>query len=103
MKSKEYKKCNIELVDKLENKITETMYERVYNRLQKSIKQKEKEYMKLEKMKSDVTSGKYEDIIKEYLSLEKPTSEFMKMLINRIEVHQNKEIDIYFNFGKLMK
>ena len=25
----------------------------------------------------------------------------MKVLINRIEVHQNKEIDIYFNFKKL--
>ena len=55
-------------------------------------------------MKNDVASNNDEDIkklIKEYLSLEKPTPELVKLLINRIEVHQNKEIDIYFNFSKL--
>ena len=40
-------------------------------------------------------------LIKEYLSLDKSTPELMKILINKIEVHQNKEIDIYFNFKKL--
>ena len=55
-------------------------------------------------MKSDMVGSNAEEIkklIKEYLSLEKPTPELMKLLINRIEVHQNKEIDIYFNFKKL--
>lgn len=55
-------------------------------------------------MKNDVASNNDEDIkklIKEYLSLEKSTPELMKLLINRIEVYQNKEIDIYFNFREL--
>ena len=91
-------------MDKIENKITETMYNRLYNKFQGDIKQKEKEYIELEKMKNDVEGSKNGDIrklIKEYLSLETPTPELMKLLINRIEVHQNKEIDIYFNFRKL--
>ena len=93
-------------IDKLENKIIEGMYGRLYNKFQEDIKQKEKEYMELEKMKNDVANNKDEDIkkiIHKYLSLENPTLELMKLLINRIEVHQNKEIDIYFNFGKLNK
>ena len=93
-------------IDKLENKIIEGMYDRLYNKFQEDIKQKEKEYMELEKMKNDVANNKDEDIkkiIHKYLSLENPTLELMKLLINRIEVHQNKEIDIYFNFGKLNK
>ena len=91
-------------MDKLENKITESMYDRLYNNLQEDIKQKENEYMELEKMKNDAAGSNDEEIkrlIKEYLSLEKPTPELMKLLINRIEVHQNKEIEIYYNFRKL--
>lgn len=91
-------------MDKLENKITEEMYERLYNKLQDDIKKKEKEYMEYEKLKNEVSGNNDEEIkklIKEYLSLKKPTPELMKVLINRIEVHQNKEIDIYFNFSKL--
>ena len=91
-------------MDKLENKITEAMYDRLYNKLQEDIRQKEKEYIELEKMRNDVAESNDEEIkklIKEYLSLDKSTPELMKILINKIEVHQNKEIDIYFNFKKL--
>ena len=41
------------------------------------------------------------DVIKEFLKLEKPTPELMKVIINRIEVHQNKQVDIKFNFKSL--
>lgn len=91
-------------MDKLENKITEAMYDRLYNKLQEDIKQKEKEYIELEKMKNDLAGSNEEEIkkiIKEYLLLEKPTPELMKLFINRIEIHQTKEIDIYFNFRRL--
>ena len=29
------------------------------------------------------------------------SKETMKVLINRIEVHQDKQVDLYFNFRKL--
>jgi len=91
-------------MDKLNNKLTEDMYERLYNKLQEEIKQKEKEYYELEDMKKSLVQEKEENIkavIKEFLSLKEPTPELMKMIINRIEVHQDKQIDIYFNFNKL--
>ena len=93
-------------MDKLNNKITEDMYERLYNKLQEDIKLKEKEYYELEKMKESLNEDNDDDIknvITDFLKLEKPTPELMKILINRIEVHQDKQIDIYFNFNKLNK
>ena len=46
-------------------------------------------------------SQEIEKVIKEFLSLEKPTPEIMKVIINRIEIHQDKQVDILFNFKKL--
>ena len=40
-------------------------------------------------------------MINDFLKLEKLTPEVMKVLINRIEIHQDKQVDIIFNFKKL--
>ena len=40
-------------------------------------------------------------VIKEFLSLKEPTPELMKVIINRIEIHQDKKVDVIFNFKKL--
>ena len=37
-------------------------------------------------------------IVKQFLSLKEPTPEVMKVIINRIEIHQDKQVDLYFNF-----
>lgn len=91
-------------IDKLNNKITEEMYSRVFDKLLQEINNKKEEYKELEDKKENVTQddGKdVEKIIDEFLKLKEPTPEIMKILINRIEIHQNKQIDIYFNFKKL--
>lgn len=91
-------------VDKLNKKISEEMYERLFNKLINQVKEKEKEYVELKNMKDDSSqddSEKIKKIVKEFLKLEKPTPEIMKVIINRIEIHQDKQIDIYFNFKKL--
>ena len=91
-------------VDKLNGKISEEMYGRLFNKLKGEIKHKEKEYMQL---KDEQEHNSYDDIEKikklvhYFLKLEKPTPEIMKVLINRIEVHQDKQVDIIFNFKKL--
>ena len=46
-------------------------------------------------------SKEIEKIVKEFLKLEEPTPEIMKVLIHKIEVHQDKQVDIVFNFKKL--
>ena len=91
-------------VDKLNEKISEEMYERLFNKLKGEIKHKEKEYMQL---KDEQENNSYDDIEKikkfvhDFLKLEKPTPEIMKVLINRIEIHQDKQVDIIFNFKML--
>ena len=91
-------------VDKLNGKISEEMYERLFNKLKGEIKQKEEEYIGL---KNEQENNSYDDIenikklVNDFLKLEKPTPEIMKVLINRIEIHQDKQVDIIFNFKKL--
>ena len=88
-------------VDKLNGKISEEMYERLFNKLKGEIKQKEEEYIGL---KNEQENNSYDDVdsikklVKDFLKFEKPTPEIMKVFINRIEVHQNRQVDIIFNF-----
>lgn len=91
-------------VDKLNGKVSEEMYERLFNKLISEVNQKEKEYSDLKNKKEDARqddSKEIEKIVKEFLKLEKPTPEIMKVIINKIEIHQDKQVDILFNFKKL--
>lgn len=91
-------------VDKLNGKVSEEMYERLFNKLIKEAQQKEKECNELNNKKEDTLqddSKKIEKIVKEFLKLEKPTPEIMKVIINKIEIHQDKQVDIIFNFKNL--
>ena len=90
-------------VDKLNNKISEEMYERLFSKLKNEIKQKEKEYMETKQQKEakQDDTEKIKSIVQDFLSLNKPTSEIMKVIINRIEIHQDKQVDLYFNFKQL--
>ena len=88
-------------VDKLNNKISEEMYERLLKKFKDEINQKENEYIEIkqqrEKSKQDDTE-KIKSIVQGFLSVKEPTPEFMKVIINRIEIHQDKQVDLYFNF-----
>ena len=41
------------------------------------------------------------NIVKEFLELRAPSLEVMRVIINRIEIHQDKQVDIVFNFKKI--
>ena len=91
-------------VDKLSGKISEQIFERVLNKLTDDSKQKEQEDADIKEMQENAGMDEKDnvnDLIKEFLKLEKPTPELMKVIINRIEVHQNKQVDIKFNFKSL--
>ena len=91
-------------VDKLNGKISEEMYERLFNKLKGEIKQKEEEYIGVINEQENHSDNDIENIKKlvhDFLKLEKPTPEIMRMLINKIEIHQDKQVDLYFNFRKL--
>ena len=91
-------------IDKLNGKINEEMYERLFNKLKGEIKQKEEKYIGLkneQKNNSNDDIEKIRKLLNNFLKLEKPTPEIMKVLINRIEIRQDKQVDIIFNFKKL--
>ena len=88
-------------VDKLNGKISEEMYERLFRKLKDKIKQKEEEYIGLKNEKENNSDNDIEKLVNDFLKIEKPTPEIMKVLINRIEIHQDKQVDIIFNFKKL--
>jgi len=54
-----------------------------------------------EKNKKEDDSKEIEKIVREFLKLERPTPEIMKVIIHKIEIHQNKQVDIIFNFKRL--
>ena len=91
-------------VDKLNNKISEEMYERLLEKFRDEIRQKEDEYIEIKQQKEDAKQDdteKIKSVVQDYLSLSKPTSEIMKVIVNRIEIHQDKQVDLYFNFKQL--
>ena len=91
-------------IDKLEGKVSEDMYNRLFEKLTEDISNKQKEYAELKNKKENTKeedAEKLKNTIKEFLKLSEPTPEIMRTIINRIEVHQDKQIDIIFNFKKL--
>ncbi len=91
-------------VDKLNNKISEEMYNRLFCKFINEVSQKENEYKEIKSKKEDDVkddSINIEKIVEEFIKLEKPTPEMMKVIINRIEIHQDKQVDIVFNFKGL--
>ena len=89
--------------DKLNGKISEEMYNRLFKKLNNDIKDKERKYNDTRKLaeKYQDDNRDIEKIVKEFLNMEKPTPELMRVLINRIEIHQDKQVDLVFNFNKL--
>ena len=88
-------------VDKLNNKISEEMYERLFKKLKCDIKCKKNEYIKIKEIQKNSKKDNGENVkkvINEFLELKNLTPELMKALINKIEIHQNKQVDLYFNF-----
>lgn len=91
-------------VDKLNNKISEEMYERLLKKFKNEIGEKENEYLEIKQQKEESkqdNTEKIKSVVQEFLELKELTPEFMKVIINRIEIHQDKHVDLYFNFKQL--
>lgn len=93
-------------IDKLSDKITEEMYLRVSNKLNSDIDLKEKKlnetkkFLK-EKLEDEKASSDLGNIIDNYLNSETPTRDLVLRLINHIDIHEDGNVDVYFNFKEL--
>lgn len=88
-------------IDKLNNKISEEMYERLSQKLADEVKRKKDEYINIKKIKENLKqndSEKIEEIIRNFIELKEPTPELMKIIINKIEIHQDKQVELFLNF-----
>lgn len=91
-------------MDKLDNKISEEMYQRLSNKLKREIEEKNELYEELnrERLNAEEDNDKeLEKIIQNFLNLEKPNSELMRVIVHKILIHQDKQVDVVFNFRKL--
>jgi len=93
-------------MDKLLNKVTEEMFDRVNNKITKEIEEKEnkladlKEYLNSIKKEED-SEEDLKRVVDEFLKGVHPTRELMLNLIDNIAIHEDGNIDIYFNFKEL--
>ena len=91
-------------MDKLDNKISEEMYQRLLNKLKREIEEKNKLYEELDRERLSTEKENDKDLekaIQTFLELETPTSELMRVIIHKVLIHQDKQVDVIFNFRKL--
>ena len=90
--------------DKLEGIIDLEMYKRMCNRITEETITKQNEIAeiktKIYNIKNNITDNnkKYDNIIKEYLSMKKPSVQLLSSIIDKIVIDENKNVDIYYKF-----
>ncbi|MEG2322660.1 MAG: recombinase family protein, partial [Bacilli bacterium] len=93
-------------LDNLDGKITDDMYARISLKLNEEINTKKIKISEIKDSLNKVTDNfdinkTIDKLLIEFLKVEIPPREMMLELIEKIEVHKDKQIDIYFNFKQL--
>lgn len=92
-------------MDKLQNKVKEEMYQRVYLKISKNIEEEEKklketqEYMYKMENNKDNAKG-FKTLVREFLNGKHLTRNLILKLINHISIHKDGTVDIYLNFKR---
>ncbi len=105
---KETRKIEVMYDDRLSGVISLDEYMKNANRIKETIKGYEQNIKELEKEIScenykTENESRLDNLIEEFLSMEKPTKEIIREFIEKIEIHSDKQVDIYFNFKPLQK
>lgn len=93
-------------IDKATKKISEEMYSRVEKKINYDIETNENKLNKakvyLKELENSKTASKdLNKVVEDFLALEIPNRNLMLRLIEKIDVHEDGNIDIHFNFKKL--
>lgn len=105
---KETRKLDLLYEDRLEGIITVDSYIEKANKIKKEVE----DYTKRIKETEQDLNGenvqedkekKLDNLVDEFLDMEKPNKEIIREFIERIEIHSDKQVDIYFNFKPLQK
>lgn len=93
-------------MDNLSGKISDDMFSRISNKINCDIETKTKKIEKLDKYISENENktnsmSEIKKIIKEFMDAEHPTRELIMKIIKNISIHDDGNIDIYFNCNDL--
>lgn len=86
-------------MDKLEGKITNEMYDRIYKNLTLELINYQKNYQILLNKKNDKNDDIYFKKINELLNIDNHNKILINNLIDKIEIDENNNIDIYYKFN----
>ena len=94
--------------DRLAGIITLDEYMKNANRIKEAVKGYEQNIKELGQElsgenKKNKNETRLDDLVEEFLNIEKPTKEIIREFIKKIEIHSNKQVDIYFNFKPLQE
>ncbi len=104
---KETRKLEVMYDDRLAGIISLDEYMKNAKRIKEIVKGYEENIKELEKeLAGENTKNKetkLDNLIEEFLNMEKPTKEIIREFIEKIEIHSDKQVDIYFNFKPLQE
>ena len=105
---KETRKLEVMYEDRLAGVITLDDYIKNANRIKEIVKGFEQNIKELEQKllgKNDAQEDetRLDNLVEDFLNMEKPTKEIIREFINKIEIHRDKQVDIYFNFKPLQE
>lgn len=105
---KETRKLELLYEDRLSEIITVDSYIENANRIKNEIKEYQERIKEIQQELSGKENSKNKDeklnnLVDEFLNMEKPTKEIIREFIEKIEIHSDKQVDIYFNFKPLQE
>ncbi len=105
---KETRKLDLLYEDRLEGIITVDSYIEKANKIKKEVEDYTKRIKEMEQELNgeNVQEDKekeLDNLVDEFLNMEKTNKEIIREFIERIEIHSDKQVDIYFNFKPLQE
>ena len=105
---KETRKLEVMYEDRLAGIISLEEYMKNANRIKEIVKSYEQSIKEFEQELSgeknnDNNKSRLDDLVEEFLKIKNPTKEIIREFIEKIEIHSDKQVDIYFNFKPLQE
>ena len=105
---KETRKLELLYEDRLSEIIAVDSYIKNANRIKNEVKEYQDRIKEIEQELSGEKNKQNKDeklnnLVDEFLNMEKPNKEIIREFIERIEIHSDKQVDIYFNFKPLQE
>ena len=105
---KETRKLDLLNKDRIEGNITVDRYIEKTKKIKKEVEDYTKRIKEMEQELNgenvqEDKEKKLDNLVDEFLNMEKPNKEIIREFIERIEIHSDKQVDIYFNFKPLQE